>query len=53
MVESPEGSPERDRKAITIQTGLSPLLYKVNLKRKYEDESESDDEDTWENRVKR
>lgn len=53
MVESPEGSPERDREAITIQTGLSPLLQKVNLKRKYEEESESEGEYIGEHRVER
>lgn len=33
MVESSEGSPERDRGAITIQTGLSLMMQKMRLKR--------------------
>lgn len=48
MVESPEGSPEMDRGAMIIQTGLSPLMQKVRLKRKHEDHSEPEGEEEGE-----
>lgn len=53
MVESPEGSPERDRGAMIIQTGLSPLMQKVRLKRKHEDQIESEEEEGGEHGLKR
>lgn len=53
MVESLEGSPERDRGAITIQTGLIPMMLKVRLKRKHEDDTDSEEEKEGEHRIKR
>lgn len=51
-VESPTESPERER-AIIIHTGLSPLIKKVNLKRKYEEEIEYDSEELAQARQKK
>lgn len=45
IVESPTESPEKERAIITVETGLSSLLQKVNLKREHEEEMESDVEE--------
>lgn len=46
-------SADKERVMITVYTGLSLLLPKVNLKRKHEDEKEYDSEELVEGRQKR
>lgn len=53
MVETPEDSPGKDQEIITIQTGLSPLLQKVNLKRKHDEKTESEEEEMETTRKKK
>lgn len=53
IVESPTESPEKGRAEITMQSELSPLMQKVNLKRKYKMESESDIEEVGGRRMKK
>lgn len=53
IVESPTESPKKGRAEITMQSELSPLMQKVNLKRKYKMESESDIEEVGGRRMKK
>lgn len=52
-MESPEETLEKEHVIIMIQTRLSPLSQKVNLKRKYEEETQLEDEEMDVMRVKR
>lgn len=44
MVESPDDSPGKDNGILMLQTGLSLLLQKVNLKRKHDEDTESEED---------
>lgn len=52
IIEPPD-SPSESGSLITLPTGLSPLMQKVNLKRKFEDESDSEKEDRVQQAVKK
>lgn len=45
IVESPEASPGGSREPIPTQTGLSPMMQKVNLKWKFDEETESEEKE--------
>lgn len=53
MVETPEDSPGKGQEIITIQTDMSPLLQKVNFKRKHDEDSESEGKEMEIKRMKR
>lgn len=52
-VESPEDSPGKDSGILMLQTGLSPLLHNVNLKRKHDADTESEEDKMENTRSKR
>lgn len=52
-VESPEYSPDKHRNNINVETGLSPLLVKMNLKRKHIEKIESDKDTVEERKTKK
>lgn len=52
-VESPEHSPDKHKNNISVETGLSPLLVKMNLKRKHIEKIESDKDTVEERKTKK
>lgn len=53
IVETPDSPTEAWGQIIAAPTGLSPLMMKVNLKRKYEEETDSETEEREEQAVKK
>lgn len=53
LVESPVESPSKSNEIMMLQTGLSPLLQKVNMKSKHDEGSESKEKEMESTRTKR
>lgn len=52
-IEEPPDSPATSREGLIIPTRLNPLIQKINLKRKHEEEYASDSEERVEKTLKK